>query len=50
MTGGIQYRVIAGGVTGATVRALVECPFEYAKVKGQTGQVWKYADIYKGFF
>ena len=37
-TAGVQYRVIAGGIIGASARALVECPFEYAKVKGQTGQ------------
>ena len=33
-TYGIQYRVIAGAFMGATARSLVECPFEYAKVKG----------------
>ena len=49
-THGVQYRVIAGGVMGGTARALVECPFEYAKVKSQTGQLWKPTDVYKGFF
>lgn len=49
-TYGVQYRVIAGGVIGASARALVECPFEYAKVKRQTGQQWRYGDVYKGFF
>lgn len=32
-TYGIQYRVVAGACMGATVRAILECPFEYAKVK-----------------
>jgi solute carrier family 25 carnitine/acylcarnitine transporter 20/29 len=36
-TGGIEYRVFYGGMASATARALVECPFEYAKVKRQTG-------------
>ncbi len=33
-TVGIQYRVVAGASMAATVRAILECPFEYAKVKG----------------
>ena len=36
-TAGIEYRVVAGATIAATARALLECPFEYAKVKGQTG-------------
>ena len=32
-TGGIQYRVIIGAITSATWRSIIECPFEYAKVK-----------------
>ena len=32
-SGGIQRRVLAGGVVSAVCRACVECPFEYAKVK-----------------
>ena len=32
-TNGIQYRVLFGGLTAGFVRAMVECPFEYAKVK-----------------
>lgn len=30
---GLQPRVIAGGVCAALVRSVIECPFEYAKVK-----------------
>jgi hypothetical protein len=37
LTGGIQYRVLMGGISAGIVRSLVECPFEYAKVKRQTG-------------
>ena len=48
-TGGIQYRVIAGAITSATWRSIAECPFEYAKVKRQTGQTWKLADGFTGF-
>ena len=32
-SGGIQLRVILGAFASATSRAIVECPFEYAKVK-----------------
>ena len=37
------------GMLGGTARAIIECPFEYAKVKGQTGQIWHFKDAYKGF-
>ena len=36
-TGGVQLRVFMGGLASATARAVVECPFEFAKVKRQTG-------------
>jgi hypothetical protein len=29
--------VMLAGIFAATARAVVECPFEYAKVKRQTG-------------
>ena len=32
--GGLEYRVIASGIIAGTARAVVECPFEYAKVRG----------------
>jgi hypothetical protein len=32
-SGGIQYRVLFGGLIAGTARSLIECPFEYAKVK-----------------
>ena len=37
---GIQFRVFLGGFIAGSARSLIECPFEYAKVKRQTGQVW----------
>ena len=33
MTGGVLYRVGLGGFVAGSARALVECPFEYVKVK-----------------
>eukprot|EP00355_Strombidium_rassoulzadegani_P009325 CAMPEP_0168623656 /NCGR_PEP_ID=MMETSP0449_2-20121227/8947_1 /TAXON_ID=1082188 /ORGANISM="Strombidium rassoulzadegani, Strain ras09" /LENGTH=54 /DNA_ID=CAMNT_0008665063 /DNA_START=237 /DNA_END=401 /DNA_ORIENTATION=- len=36
-TGGIQLRVLIAGLMAGTMRSVLECPFEYAKVKGQTG-------------
>lgn len=32
-TNGIQGRVVLGGLISGTVRAIIECPFEYTKVK-----------------
>lgn len=42
-------RVLMGAFASASSRAIVECPFEYAKVKRQTGQNWKLVDGYTGF-
>jgi len=36
-SGGLECRVLAGGVLASSARAFIECPFEYAKVKRQTG-------------
>ncbi len=47
-TKGIQPRVIMGGLSAGMVRTFIECPFEYAKVKKQTGQKWNFRSIYKG--
>ena len=32
-TGGIEWRTFAAGVMSGSFRSLLECPFEYAKVK-----------------
>ena len=34
LTGGIQLRTLAGGLSAGVFRAIVECPFEYSKVRG----------------
>ena len=36
-TGGIEPRVLLGGVTASLARSLIECPFEYIKVRRQVG-------------
>ncbi len=33
-TGGIQPRVLLGGFVAGMARSVMECPFEYAKVRG----------------
>lgn len=48
-SGGLEYRVALGGFVSGSVRSLVECPFEYAKVKQQTGQKWVIKDVFKGY-
>ena len=48
-TMGLQYRVVIAGVTASLARAVVESPFEYAKVKRQTAQQWDLRQVYKGF-
>ena len=49
LTGGLQARVLIAGSAASTVRALIESPLEYVKVRGQTGQKWRFVDLYKGF-
>ncbi|KAG1671217.1 Mitochondrial substrate carrier family protein L [Nymphon striatum] len=49
MTGGVQLRVIAGGVIASVVRATIECPLEYAKIRRQTGQTWTFNKLYTGY-
>jgi solute carrier family 25 carnitine/acylcarnitine transporter 20/29 len=48
-SGGIELRILLGAFTSATCRAIIECPFEFVKVRRQTGQEWKLADGYTGF-
>lgn len=33
-SGGIELRTVFGGVSAGIFRAIVECPFEYTKVRG----------------
>jgi hypothetical protein len=32
-SGGVEYRLIGGAISAGIVRTIIECPFEYAKVK-----------------
>lgn len=48
-TGGLQTRVVVAGVCASTARAVVETPLEYAKVRRQTGQNWRFGSLYTGF-
>lgn len=45
----LEYRVPLAGLMSSTARAIVETPFEFAKVKGQTLQEWHIRDAYTGF-
>mmetsp|Transcript_13386 Transcript_13386/g.39837 ORF Transcript_13386/g.39837 Transcript_13386/m.39837 type:complete len:276 (+) Transcript_13386:240-1067(+) len=45
---GMELRVPLAGVVGATARTVLEAPIEYAKVKGQTAQGWRLAEVYQG--
>ncbi len=49
MTGGIQNRVIVGGLVSALCRSIVETPLEFIKVRRQTHLAWKLRHIYTGF-
>ncbi len=45
---GVEWRTLFAGITAGSARTFIECPFEYAKVKGQTGQPWKMNQVYLG--
>lgn len=47
--GGVEYRTVLAGFLAGSARSFIETPIEYAKVKRQTGQVWSYRQIFKGF-
>ncbi len=49
LTGGLQLRVVAGGMISASARAIIETPLEYMKVRGQVQQSWHVRDLYTGF-
>lgn len=34
---GLEWRTLFAGILGGSARSFIECPFEYAKVKRQTG-------------
>jgi solute carrier family 25 carnitine/acylcarnitine transporter 20/29 len=47
-SGGLQVRVIGGGIAGGTIRAIIETPLEYAKIRQQTQQSWQLRHMYSG--
>lgn len=47
-TGGLQLRVLGAGLIASSVRAFIETPLEYAKVRRQTQQTWRIKDLYCG--
>jgi len=47
-THGVQIRVILGGMVGGSLRAIVECPLEYAKTHRQIGKDWYLKDVFTG--
>jgi solute carrier family 25 carnitine/acylcarnitine transporter 20/29 len=49
-SGGLAWATVLAGACGASARSVIESPIEYAKVKRQTGQTWKFGEIYQGFF
>lgn len=46
---GVQKRALIGGMFAGIVRSVLECPFEYVKVRRMTGQSWNYSKLYTGF-
>lgn len=48
-TFGLEIRVICGGIISGSCRAIIECPFEYTKVRRQTNQTWEKGHLYYGF-
>jgi len=45
----VEIRVVIGGIISGTSRALIECPFEYIKVRRQIGLSWELKSMYTGF-
>lgn len=48
LTNGLEVRVICGGLVAGTIRALIETPLEYAKIKRQTGETWQMRNCFTG--
>ena len=46
---GLQIRVLFAGFVAGSIRAIIECPFEYSKVQGQIGEKWKIKNVFQGF-
>lgn len=50
LSGGLAWATVGAGISGASARAVIESPIEYAKVKRQTNQTWYFREVYQGFF
>ena len=48
-TCGLQQRTLLSGMSAGLVRAVIECPFEYVKVRQMTGKPWRVHQVYQGF-
>ena len=48
--GVVRPLVVASTLACSLCRAVAEAPIEQAKVMGQTGQPWRVATLYRGFF
>ena len=48
-SGGLELRTVLSGAAAGLVRSILECPFEYVKVRRMTGQPWHLSSLYKGF-
>ena len=45
---GVEWRTLGAGIAGGSARSIIECPFEYVKVKRQTGQKWTFNQLFLG--
>jgi solute carrier family 25 carnitine/acylcarnitine transporter 20/29 len=48
-TKGLELRILFAGIASGTARSIIECPFEYSKILGQTNQKWEFHNLYHGF-
>ena len=46
---GVEKRTVLSGFCAGALRSVIECPFEYVKVRRMTGQPWHLSHVYKGF-
>ena len=46
--GGLEWRTLLSAFAGGSLRSIIECPFEYVKVKRQTNQSYKFNKMFLG--
>jgi solute carrier family 25 carnitine/acylcarnitine transporter 20/29 len=49
-TKGLEVRTIVAGIASGICRSLVECPFEFVKIRRQIKTDFKYMNVYHGLF